>query len=437
MSKKLDVLKRQDFINKLTLLVETLSDKKKNCCFGVDGAWGSGKTFVLEKFEEQLKEVQSEETADNRYFVFHYDCWRYDYYEEPTIAIVAAMMDIIEKELSWFSEGVENVKRLAFETVKTTLLKIAGELFERKIGFDFVEVAGEILEENDKVDDKEFDSLYGFKKALEKVREGIKEIAERKTIIFVVDELDRCLPEYAIKVLERLHHIFVDIDNVIVIISMDKKQLSHSIKEIYGDIEVDTYLRKFISFKVKLNLGMARNYFGKYSSYVSMFEFTDLEKEEIEGFFADIMHGLDIRTQERIFNKAEVIHRLIKDDEIKDCSIMTFEVLYLTSTLVLRNHNLRWLIDKGETTNNTLEEKSNYHEKIIRYEAEVSKNGYRHNGRYSVQERWQEKTIFWLASLYGRYRNGGCGYYYYDRPVKKEIELIKRFSQFVKIVDED
>ena len=64
MSKKLDVLNRGKFISKLILLVEGIVEKKQGCCFGIDGAWGSGKTFVLEKFEEQLKDIQCEETAD-------------------------------------------------------------------------------------------------------------------------------------------------------------------------------------------------------------------------------------------------------------------------------------------------------------------------------------------------------------------------------------
>lgn len=56
-----------------------------------------------------------------------------------------------------------------------------------------------------------------------------------------MDELDRCLPAYTIKVLERLHHIFTDIDNVIVIIAMDKKQVEHVVGQIYGvsDIDID------------------------------------------------------------------------------------------------------------------------------------------------------------------------------------------------------
>lgn len=328
MSEKLDVLNRKDFIDKLIQLVEGFADKKQGCCFGIDGAWGSGKTFVLEKFEEQLKVIQSEETAEDKYYVFHYDCWKYDYYEEPTIAIITAMLDEIDRELSLFSKDVENAGKVAVETVKTTLKKIASELCKNKIGIDLVEVASEILDKTDKEKVKDFDSLYGFKKALEETRKGMQEIANDKTVVIVVDELDRCLPTYSIKVLERLHHIFNGLDNVIVIVSMDKSQLEHSIKAIYGKIDVDTYLRKFISFKVYLNIERAENYIYKYETYTELFQ--DIDVNKIESFLGNIMLGLDMRTQERIFRKAEIIHNLVSDGEIMDSSIMTFEILFLT-----------------------------------------------------------------------------------------------------------
>lgn len=260
MREKLDVLNRQEFIDTLLQLVGGLADKQQGCCFGIEGVWGSGKSFVIEKFEEQLKDIQSEETCDNKYFVFHYDCWKYDYYDEPAIAIIAAMLDATNRELSLFSEGIENAGKLALETVKETLTSIAGELCKNKIGINLVEIASDILEKHDSEGTENFDSLYGFKRALEETRNGIQEIASHKTVIIVVDELDRCLPMYSIKVLERLHHIFNELNNVIVIVSMDKRQLEHSIKAIYGEIDVDTYLRKFISFKVGLNTGKASRY---------------------------------------------------------------------------------------------------------------------------------------------------------------------------------
>ena len=74
MSERLDVLNRDVFVENLVQLVNCLSDKEQGRCFGLDGAWGSGKSFVLDKFEEKLKCIQSEKTKTDTYFVFHYDC---------------------------------------------------------------------------------------------------------------------------------------------------------------------------------------------------------------------------------------------------------------------------------------------------------------------------------------------------------------------------
>ena len=168
MSERLDVLNRDVFVENLVQLVNCLSDKEQGCCFGLDGAWGSGKSFVLDKFEEKLKCIQSEKTKTDTYFVFHYDCWKYDYYDEPAIAIIAAMLDATDKELSLFSEGVENAKRLGLETVRKTLKTIAGELCKNKIGIDLVDLASNILEEHDKEREQHFDRMVKFnKKTLE------------------------------------------------------------------------------------------------------------------------------------------------------------------------------------------------------------------------------------------------------------------------------
>lgn len=98
---------------------------------------------------------------------------------------------------------------------------VASKLCKNKVGIDLVEIATN-TEERMKEKDNSFDSLYGFKRTLEVTRNGIQKIADRKAVVIMVDELDRCLPEYTIKVSERLHHIFTDLKNVIVIVSMDK-----------------------------------------------------------------------------------------------------------------------------------------------------------------------------------------------------------------------
>lgn len=436
MSEKVDLLNRGEFIENLKSIVKMLADKKQGCCFAIDGAWGSGKSFVLEKFENEIKLAASEETVDDKYLVFHYDCWKYDYYEEPAIAIVAAMQDTTDKELSVFSKTVENGAKLAWNTTKGVLTKVASELCKNKIGIDLVEIASEVLEDYDEDKDKEFDSLYGFKRALDKTRAGIKEIAEDKTVVVVVDELDRCLPEYAIKVLERLHHIFTDIENVIVIISMDKNQLTHSIKGIYGDIPVDKYLRKFISFRVNLDNGNASKYFDKYQSYTSMFDCTENEKIEIEEFFVEVMRDIDMRSQERIFANAEIIHNLVKEKELEESSFLTFEILVLTARLVLKQANVYDLIKRTKLSNES-KKAVELHTLCRKYIENMRKTSYNTRPYYYVQRSWSNRMFFWIAVFYAEYRDNVCDEFFYRLENTDRIESVKKIMKVIEMVDND
>ena len=71
-------------------------------------------------------------------------------------------------------------------------------------------------------------------------------------MIFFIDELDRCRPNFAIELLEVIKHLFY-IDNFIFIISIDKDQLSYSIANIYGhNMDTEGYLRRFFDLDYTL-----------------------------------------------------------------------------------------------------------------------------------------------------------------------------------------
>ena len=91
---ELDILNREIFVNDLVTLIENISGNRKSVSFAINGAWGCGKSFVLNMLEERLSQYQLAETASDKYFIIRYNCWKYDYYEEPLIAIVAAMIDM-------------------------------------------------------------------------------------------------------------------------------------------------------------------------------------------------------------------------------------------------------------------------------------------------------------------------------------------------------
>lgn len=448
---KIDVLNRDKFIGQLEKIVQTLSEKKRGCCFGIDGAWGSGKTFVLEEFEHRISERQSEETKDDQFYVFHYNCWKYDYYEEPLQAIVIAMLDEVQDKISTVAKKAAEKLRA---NVEEKLRKIVGEICKNKIGINLVEIVDFVddAKKNVETEKESVDQLAGFRKALATTREEIKNIVETKTMVIVVDELDRCLPEYSIKVLERLHHIFDGLDNVIVIIAMDKSQLEKSIAEIFGEIDVDIYLRKFMAFKVDLDNGHASMYAKKYESYFSMFTMTTEEKEEIEELFADILQGLDMRTQERIFRKAQIIHEMIEDGQKEDCSIMAFEILYLTISLKMKRKDNKWLCDILDSPNfNDLLKNEMGMEKIDGEYFDML-HGYAYAGINSEQKYRKYyhivlntvigKMFFWMANVFNTYNGGICGAYYCEwQGAEDELErnrkMVKLFAELIDIISCD
>lgn len=307
-------------------------------------------------------------------------------------------------------------------------------VMQSKIGIDLVTIAEDILNEHDKNKDKTFDELYGFKRALEETRKGIREIAENKTVIITVDELDRCLPLYAIKILERLHHIFYEIENVIVIISIDKEQLEKSIKEIYGDITVDKYLRKFFSFELKLDNGEAHSFVNKYATYTMMFDISELEKQEIEDFLKVIFFDMDMRTQEQIFRKAEIVHKLIKGDEERDASILLFEILYVTIALRNRSKDMKWLINNShnaDVANKVTPRIYTYLQSC----KDLALNKRQKQGElYCINDTLIGKTFFWIANIYSEYNEGECSPFYYSKMAKNKVEIIKRFVNVYDII---
>ena len=269
----IDILDREKVVTQLMELLITLSNSKSSCTFALNGKWGAGKTFVLNMMERQLRDYQ----AGEKFAVFHYNCWEYDYYDEPLIAIVSAMLDNIDEYTHIFSGEVMEKAQLGFSVAKEILKKIAYSFIENKIGVnandlsDLVEKAREAASQETE-EQHEYDKYYAFHKVVKKAREELSKLAEDQTLVIVVDELDRCLPDYAIKILERLHHLFFDLKNTVLIMALDKTQIEHTITMIFGeDTDCDAYLRKFIDFEFEIDSGTVNDSFlKKYSDYVAL-----------------------------------------------------------------------------------------------------------------------------------------------------------------------
>lgn len=318
----IDILNRDNFINQTVQLIKSISSHQGNSTFAIDGKWGCGKTFVLKKIERRLLEDSSK-----KFFVVHYNCWQHDYYDEPLVAIVASLLEY---------------KKIG-RNVKKALIKILGKLTQGAVScasqiFPIVSLAKPLLATKEIIqsaseENHNYDDYYDFKKALQEIKTQLIKISKNKTIILVVDELDRCLPEYAIKVLERLHHISEGIPNFITIIAVDKSKLERTISSIFGCKNVATYLKKFIKFEIKLDNGKqdGTKFWDKFSSFRNRFDenlFPNLEKQK--EFIEELFQGIDARSQEHIIEKAALFNDICFGDEKQDYSMMYMELFIAT-----------------------------------------------------------------------------------------------------------
>ena len=338
---KLDMLDRGSFVEQVINLIENISDNQVSTCFAINGTWGTGKSFVLDMIEEQLETIQSPETVREKYFIVRYNCWKYDYYEEPLIAIVSAIISEIEEKTKMFPDSQAKQEILGmFRAAGVSLLSIANTAFKAKTGLD-IQSAYETVIKGEKEGaekyekDHEYDTYLGLNKVIGKLSNLIQEIANDYTVVIIVDELDRCIPEYAIKVLERLHHLTEEQRNIITIIAIDKSQLLASVKQLFGFDNPEKYLEKFISFEIKLDKGSVSEMITeKYADYIEMFDRNIFQFEDsVEECLQAIFKNIDVRTQEQIVNKVTVAHKLLYKEK-KDYSFMCMELILAVMIIV-------------------------------------------------------------------------------------------------------
>lgn len=343
---KLDILQRDEFVKQLERMIENISENKVSTCFAINGKWGCGKTFVLDMLQERLEEKQSEQTADNKYFIIRYNSWKYDYYSEPLAAIVAELMTTIEERTALFPDSEEKQKILgALYGISIVLLTVFGTVVEVGTGLplkDGIKAAIEGCKEGQKnyKEKYNYDEYLSLRKAIEELNVVLKDLSEKYRILFLVDELDRCMPEYAIKVLERLHHLTEGKTNIITVISMDKDQLKKSVEKIFGIENSDKYLEKFIQFEVKLDYGdVSEKITDKHADYIALFDNDKFPfKEPIEECLQAIFKEVDVRTQEQLVKKSMIAHKLLYNAK-KDYSFMCMELLLSVMICVYKDES--------------------------------------------------------------------------------------------------
>ena len=246
-----DLLDRQAISTRLT---DLLANQDMPLTISLHGQWGTGKTFMLKRWQKALE--------NDGYQAIYFNAWEDDYSADPLLAIMGQLSDHFKdgalKALALKAAHyaiplmVENILSVAKATVGVTL-KVDQQDNHKHPLLDTY------LEQRDTKDrlKTQLASLSGqvFDQTLH-------------PLVFIIDELDRCRPTYAIELLERVKHIF-DVPNLVFVLGLNRDELCNSIKSIYGEINADVYLRRFFDMEFNLPEGgskaFARHLMMKYS----------------------------------------------------------------------------------------------------------------------------------------------------------------------------
>ena len=266
-----DKLNRTEFVKSLFKLFDNFVGQTGNgLTMVLNGKYGSGKSTVLNLVEEY--------NSSHSYKIIKYDAWENNLFDNPLIPILYSISKLEKPGLK--------IKEKANDIIKNIPKTIIGSFFD-KVNIDIKPLL-------DNVDI--FDEYDKYKESIEKFKQVLIEFCSNKKTIILVDELDRCLPEYQIKVLETLFH-FQNIPNLVILIAIDREQLEYSIKSKFGDnLNSHGYLSKFIQYEIDLPYGDTYNYI------ISLMKFKIAMNEDYEAkkAFANVLKSINLPIRECI-----------------------------------------------------------------------------------------------------------------------------------------
>jgi len=328
-----DRLGRAQYANALTSIVKAYSET--GCVLAINGEWGTGKTTFVKMWLSHLRQ--------NNYRTIYFNAWETDYVSDPLVALVGELKGII---------GDNEKYREISSKIGKILVSVGKFALKQTTGIDADDIA-DIFKKDLEDYAEQKTTFEEFKNAIiEYVASGTEN--DELPVVFAIDELDRCNPHYAVKVLERVKHLF-DIPNIIFVLPICKSQLEYAIQGFYGSDKIDAanYLRRFIDVEFELPAPDYKT-FTEYLYNRHHFEIyfqkqtPDRRGEEEFKIFTEKFcrcTGMELRTMDKVF----VLCRLVAT-QVHGLCTQDMDCIFLLCFIKLQHYDLYYRIRKHDLT---------------------------------------------------------------------------------------
>ena len=207
-------------------LFDVITDERTNTPFviAIHGEWGSGKTSLINAVYETTK--KSIDTNNTKWQTLKFDAWEYEKTD-----IVVALLQKISTEY-----GLTKSKKLS----KSLPSFIADVMLRKTVGM---------------TKDEAIEHFTELVKHVSTIREDLEEHTNDNRLIVFVDDLDRCIVDNVLDMLEAIK-MFLTAKGVIFVVAVDIDKIEKAWQLRYNNKVAETEGRDYIEkiFQLKLSL---------------------------------------------------------------------------------------------------------------------------------------------------------------------------------------
>lgn len=237
-------------------LLRLLNFQQDSLSIAINGSWGTGKTFFIKQCQLMLDNAFAQESENNREVILarktlfspesltdiqkthfrtaYYDAWEHDSEEDPIASLIRCLATT-----DWSTIAKESLGKVA---------EIGASILDAMTGTNLKDLSKTLKDDSSNL--SKLDNLEQIKKQFNAT---LAKLAPKQgQLIIFIDELDRCKPTYAVKLLERIKHYFNN-PNVTFIFAVDLSQLQYTINQYYGSqFNGYQYLDRFFDLVISL-----------------------------------------------------------------------------------------------------------------------------------------------------------------------------------------
>ena len=249
---------------------------------GVSGAWGIGKSSMIKLTQASLANRPRDE-GDREFIFVEFNAWLYQGYDDARAALMDVIATKLEEEARERGKALDKAKELLKRVNWLRAAKlVAGSAVSLSLGLPPAGLIGEIFGLGQKaladgVDEEMVDEAQDKGKEAEEAARGLlkpkaqtsppKEIQALRntfeetldelgvTLVVLVDDLDRCLPETTISTLEAIR-LFLFLKNTAFVIAADNDMIKHAVRRHFADVPDDAlvinYFDKLIQVPIRV-----------------------------------------------------------------------------------------------------------------------------------------------------------------------------------------